>query len=326
MAEWRRHAIYFAPPARQSARRLRRRLARLGSPPPASPATGLDLPGLPRPRAELVAGPDRYGFHATLKPPFRLADGPRPGGARRRDRRARRPHAPFALEPRPRRPRSASSRCARPRPSPALAALAGACVTALDRFRAPPTPEEIARRRATGLDPVDAANLARWGYPWVLDRFRFHMTLTRRSRRPSSSPRPAGAGRPLAPAPRGARARHRALPLRRSRGRPLPPPRALPAGSGRPAPRTPRPAPARGEPDRVDPHRPRSLDVGGVVVDEDAVRRREPVAVEAEPIDRRIGLHHPLVPGDHHVAEARRGTGTAPAVSSHFAPEKLVMA
>jgi hypothetical protein len=23
-----------------------------------------------------------------------------------------------------------------------------------------------------------AANLARWGYPWVFDRFRFHMTLT----------------------------------------------------------------------------------------------------------------------------------------------------
>ena len=26
--------------------------------------------------------------------------------------------------------------------------------------------------------PAGEARLARWGYPWVLDRFRFHMTLT----------------------------------------------------------------------------------------------------------------------------------------------------
>ena len=63
------------------------------------------------------------------------------------------------------------------RPSPALAALAGVCVIGLDRFRAPPTPEEIARR-GPRPDPVARAHLARWGYPWVLDRFRFHMTLT----------------------------------------------------------------------------------------------------------------------------------------------------
>ena len=51
-------------------------------------------------------------------------------------------------------------------------------MTGLDRFRAPLTPEEIARRGPMP-DPVARAHLARWGYPWVLDRFRFHMTLTR---------------------------------------------------------------------------------------------------------------------------------------------------
>ena len=34
-----------------------------------------DLPGLPRPVAELTATPRKYGFHGTVKPPFRLAEG-----------------------------------------------------------------------------------------------------------------------------------------------------------------------------------------------------------------------------------------------------------
>ena len=63
-------------------------------------------------------------------------------------------------------------------PVPRLAELESACVTGLDGFRAPPAPEEIARRRAAGLDAVEEANLLRWGYPYVLARFRFHLTLT----------------------------------------------------------------------------------------------------------------------------------------------------
>ena len=61
---------------------------------------------------------------------------------------------------------------------PALAALAGACVTGLDRFRAPLTPEEIARRGPVPR-PRRAGQPRALGLPWVLDRFRFHMTLTR---------------------------------------------------------------------------------------------------------------------------------------------------
>jgi hypothetical protein len=61
---------------------------------------------------------------------------------------------------------------------PALAALEEAMVTGLDRFRAPAEPGEIVRRRMAGLDAVEEENLRRWGYPYVLRRFRFHMTLT----------------------------------------------------------------------------------------------------------------------------------------------------
>jgi hypothetical protein len=64
--------------------------------------------------------------------------------------------------------------------SPALDQLAADCVTAFERFRLPLTAQERDRRLATGLSPLEAANLDRFGYPYVFEQFRFHMTLTGR--------------------------------------------------------------------------------------------------------------------------------------------------
>jgi hypothetical protein len=60
----------------------------------------------------------------------------------------------------------------------ALNALAGAVVTDLDHLRAPLDAVELGRRRKAGLSPAQEAHLTAWGYPHVLDQFRFHMTLT----------------------------------------------------------------------------------------------------------------------------------------------------
>jgi hypothetical protein len=63
-------------------------------------------------------------------------------------------------------------------PNPALQALASACVIELDEVRAPLRQAERDRRR---IDPADARGaelFERYGYPHVLERFRFHMTLT----------------------------------------------------------------------------------------------------------------------------------------------------
>ena len=46
------------------------------------------------------------------------------------------------------------------------------------RHRAPLTDDELARRRAANLTPDQEALLLRWGYPYVLDAFRFHITLS----------------------------------------------------------------------------------------------------------------------------------------------------
>lgn len=138
-----------------------------------------ELPGLGRARwREITAEPRRYGFHGTLKPPFALRDG------RHRDAllaavaafaagRETVPMAPLRLA------RLSGFLALIPSaPSAGLADLAAECVRAFDEFRAPAGEAELARRRRSGLDARQEANLLRWGYPYVMEDFRFHLTLT----------------------------------------------------------------------------------------------------------------------------------------------------
>ena len=129
---------------------------------------------------KITATPARYGFHGTLKPPFRLAgDATREGLiAALAQFAAQRPvfDAPplmlgeldgfLALVP--------------DGAAPALAELAADCVTGFDEFRAPLTGADIARRNPERLTTAQRENLTNWGYPHVLDDFRYHMTLTGR--------------------------------------------------------------------------------------------------------------------------------------------------
>jgi putative phosphonate metabolism protein len=120
----------------------------------------------------------RYGWHATLKPPFLLRHGCDATILCERlaslcERRARFDLPPLAV--------ARLSRFLALRPtaeSAALQALANACVVEFDDLRAPLEPSEAARRRAAGLSPRQEALLQRYGYPYVLDEFRFHLTLT----------------------------------------------------------------------------------------------------------------------------------------------------
>lgn len=148
-------------------------------------ATGRRLPQAPIAGVEpavfhaLTAAPRRYGFHATLKPPFRLARDARLADLIETLEQLCEKQVAFrlprlevaeldgflALVPAAREPR--------------LAALSAACVRGLDRFRAPPAAAEMARRRrGSMLPPREDLLLRRWGYPYVLDRFRFHLSLT----------------------------------------------------------------------------------------------------------------------------------------------------
>lgn len=170
-----RHAIYFAPAAGSALEA--HAAAWLGRDLAGAPVARPAVPGLSAERHEaLTAAPRHYGFHATLKPPFRLAAGTTEADLIGRleafatARRAVTVAAP-AVE-------ALGPFLALRSDAPELAELAGACVEAFDGFRAPAPPEETAARRAKGLTPRQDALLQRWGYPYVFDEFRFHMTLT----------------------------------------------------------------------------------------------------------------------------------------------------
>jgi putative phosphonate metabolism protein len=128
--------------------------------------------------AEITADPSGYGFHATLKPPFRLRGGYADMRAATAALCAR--VAPFDLPPLAVRDLKGFLALRETAPCMPLQALCDAAVEALDPFRAPPDEAEIARRRRSGLTPAQDALLMRWGYPYVFGEFFFHLTLTRR--------------------------------------------------------------------------------------------------------------------------------------------------
>ncbi|WP_376090158.1 DUF1045 domain-containing protein [Roseomonas sp. CCTCC AB2023176] len=127
---------------------------------------------------EVTRDARKYGLHATLKPPFRLAH----GWAALRDDAARLAARtrPFELPPLALHSIDGFLALRESVPCPALQAFADACVEALDRHRAPPSEAEIARRRPERLTERQREHLNHWGYPYVFDTFFFHVTLTRR--------------------------------------------------------------------------------------------------------------------------------------------------
>ncbi len=126
----------------------------------------------------ITAEPRRYGFHATLKAPFHLSAGHTEADLVARLGRLAQRLASVALGPL--QPATLDNFVALVPGTPpaALQTLAAACVTGLDDLRASLSETDLARRRSAGLDARGAELLALHGYPHVLERFRFHMTLT----------------------------------------------------------------------------------------------------------------------------------------------------
>jgi putative phosphonate metabolism protein len=180
IAGWRRYAVYWAPEAGSPLWRFGSAWlgwdAEAGEAVPHPPLPEAVAP--PAPLPEITATPRRYGFHATLKPPFTLAEDAGPEALLAEAEALAARTAPFAAPPLDLVARGRFAALRLSAPSAAMTALAADAVRALDAFRAPPPPEELERRRAADLDPAEEDNLRRWGYPWVMDRFDFHLTLT----------------------------------------------------------------------------------------------------------------------------------------------------
>ena len=132
----------------------------------------------PEALAGITQAPRRYGFHATLKAPFRLAPGHDEQALVSRLTTLACSLKPLALGPLRLAALDSFMALTPDTPPASLSALAAACVQELDDLRAPPLEAELARRLATPLDTREAELLACYGYPHVMERFRLHMTLT----------------------------------------------------------------------------------------------------------------------------------------------------
>jgi putative phosphonate metabolism protein len=137
---------------------------------------------------DVSADPRKYGFHATLKAPMALA-------AEMSEAGLMSACATFAAQ-------SRAIPVIRPivdsisgfiavipaEPTRELTQLVADCVRDFDEFRAPLTPEDRDRRKPEKLTERQRDHLDRWGYPYVMEDFRFHMTLTGRLDRERRGP------------------------------------------------------------------------------------------------------------------------------------------
>ncbi|OKO74581.1 phosphonate metabolism protein [Bradyrhizobium sp. NAS80.1] len=175
-----RYAIYFAADADSALSRFGTELLGYDA------CTGDELPfpddalRVARDWRDITSDPRKYGFHATLKAPMRLAPG-------KSEADLMAGCATFAGKARPIptiRPvvDSISGFIAviPAEPVSALQELAADCAREFDDFRAALTAEDRARRKPEKLSERQRDYLDRWGYPYVMEEFRFHMTLTGR--------------------------------------------------------------------------------------------------------------------------------------------------
>lgn len=173
-----RYAIYFAPEPRSALWQLGSSVIGYDA------ATGTDVPSPAISRlsgarwAALTEEPRRYGFHGTLKAPFHLAEGRTEADLLADLTCLAKGLAPVVL------PRLMVAGIGRfvalvpSSPCDALSELAGNVVTRLEPNRAPLREADRARRLKSPLTERQMHYLDRYGYPYVLEEFRFHMTLT----------------------------------------------------------------------------------------------------------------------------------------------------
>ncbi|CAG9251170.1 DUF1045 domain-containing protein [Paraburkholderia unamae] len=173
-----RFALYYAPP--RGSVWWQAGCAWLGR----DPETGETLAspriaGLAQPLAGLSVAPRRYGWHGTLVPPFRLARGVSPEALCAAAQQWALEQARFEANVEA----ATLGRFVALRPADeagetALRELAASALRALGSLRAPQTPAELAKRLDAPLTPRQRTYVEEWGYPYVFEEFRFHMTLS----------------------------------------------------------------------------------------------------------------------------------------------------
>ncbi|QUS38740.1 DUF1045 domain-containing protein [Tardiphaga alba] len=181
MSDYPRYAIYFAPDADRA-------LTRFGAETlgyDAYSGHDIDHPDSLTTEFEdwsaITRDPRKYGFHGTLKAPFALAEDTSEAELLAAvDDFAAEPREIPIIAPVVRTISGFTAIVPREDDDDELHLLAEACVRDFDSFRAPMTADDRARRKPDALTPRQIEHLDDWGYPYVFEDFRFHMTLTGR--------------------------------------------------------------------------------------------------------------------------------------------------
>ena len=159
------------------------------------------VPGIePERLHDLTASPRRYGFHGTLKAPFRLAAGRTAEDLHAAASAFAASRAAFTLPPLVIADLKGFLAFVPAEPAPPLDQLAADAVRAFEPLRAPLTEAERARRPLARLSERQRQQLETFGYPYVFADFAFHMTLTERLAEPDKAillPHLRAIGRPL---------------------------------------------------------------------------------------------------------------------------------
>jgi putative phosphonate metabolism protein len=173
-----RFAIYYAPSATSNL--WERAATWLGRDAADGDLFGGPVAGIDRDRLlNLTQSANRYGFHATLKAPMALADGSTEADLRAALTAFAGQHQPVDLG----KPRLASLDgflALLVEPNEALQDFAAHVVETFDEFRAPMSVKDRAARAGRGLSERQIELLDAYGYPYVFEEFRFHMTLSDR--------------------------------------------------------------------------------------------------------------------------------------------------
>ncbi|MFS8183090.1 DUF1045 domain-containing protein [Pseudovibrio denitrificans] len=121
----------------------------------------------------------RYGFHATMKPPFHLASGKSLEDVKAAFSAFASQTPAFTIEGLAPNFLGQFLALTPTQPSEQLNGLAAQCIKEFDHLRAPLSDKDIERRRKANLTPQQDAYMLEWGYPYIFEHFHFHMTLSK---------------------------------------------------------------------------------------------------------------------------------------------------
>ena len=172
-----RYAIYFAPKDSSQLSQFGEVILARTATTPRKPDASSSFTDQARWKA-LTKKPAHYGFHATLKAPFELRDDVTLDQLLLAVETFASTQKSLALETLTPRYLSRFMALTLSEQNKELTKFAFSCVTEFEDFRRPLSEADIKRRQLRSLTPRQDALLHKYGYPYIDDEFRFHMTLS----------------------------------------------------------------------------------------------------------------------------------------------------